>query len=671
MRDSVGEILRLERQVTRRRRLQSLQDGLVMSVIIGALIAAALVLLMNIRPVGFPRWAVIATVMSLSVGASLSRWLLVGGRQRPSALLIDESFNLDDRVASAISIIERGGARLPLEEALIEDTAARVGTKKAASVAPLALRRWHALSLISLSVLAVTLMIPAPSSPVTEALAAERADIASAGEHLEQTAAEIEQVAPSGTETATLAKEQGEVGRGFRLSPATRAEAFRRLSALEDRIRHRRDDLATTRADEIVSLADRRLGTALPTLSNARKRNDSSENRQAESIEPIAASASKSEADKREEAAAKNSQQPGQPAGTQPDKLERTKSRPPAIPNGKSGKSEAPDNKVDQKPGDQRPGGERVDQKPGDQSSNRRGPGDVKPADAKDDAKGSVDSANKSSAEQSARDREAADQQPSKLPDGSIEALKAVPDSLAAQAAKALPKLSAELIKKAAELRADELTPADIEKLRKAAESLARDLAEIGQSKELQQALKEMAREVRPEQLEQVARELAGQEQLKQELEAVGRLLAENQQAKEIAAGLSGQFARQREERAKRNQGPRGGIQNSDTRNQDFAGMPDKRNRPVDPLKAETDQRLGSRGKQATTLKGKLQQGTAGEYLYLQSKPGVGAARAPYSSAYPQYRREAERAVQRSQVPPNLRTAVRKYFDAINPDAKK
>jgi hypothetical protein len=70
-------------------------------------------------------------------------------------------------------------------------------------------------------------------------------------------------------------------------------------------------------------------------------------------------------------------------------------------------------------------------------------------------------------------------------------------------------------------------------------------------------------------------------------------------------------------------------------------------------------------------LKGKLQQGFGGEYLYLQTKAGVGAARTPYSSAYPQYRREAERSVQRSQVPPNLRSVVRKYFDAINPDAKK
>jgi hypothetical protein len=70
-------------------------------------------------------------------------------------------------------------------------------------------------------------------------------------------------------------------------------------------------------------------------------------------------------------------------------------------------------------------------------------------------------------------------------------------------------------------------------------------------------------------------------------------------------------------------------------------------------------------------LQGKLQQGSRGEYLYLQSKAGTGAARAPYSAAYPQYRREAERSVQRTQVPPNLRSVVRRYFDAINPESKR
>jgi hypothetical protein len=72
-----------------------------------------------------------------------------------------------------------------------------------------------------------------------------------------------------------------------------------------------------------------------------------------------------------------------------------------------------------------------------------------------------------------------------------------------------------------------------------------------------------------------------------------------------------------------------------------------------------------------SVVKGKLQQRPGGEYLFLQSRSDVGAARAPYSSAYPQYRREAERTVQRSQIPTHMRSVVLRYFEAINPDGKK
>jgi hypothetical protein len=246
---------------------------------------------------------------------------------------------------------------------------------------------------------------------------------------------------------------------------------------------------------------------------------------------------------------------------------------------------------------------------------------------------------------------------------------------LAEQAAKALPRISEELLKKAAELRANELSPADIEKLRKAAESLSRDLAPIAQSKELQQALQEMARQIRPEQIEQVARELGNQEKLKQELEAAARLLMENQHAKDMVAGLAGQFARVRDDKRQQENGrPSGksGMRDEETRARNQASGSNRANAGGAPEKLETaaDRPLAGEGRDSS-LKGRLQQGSGGQYLYLQSKAGAGAARAPYSSAYPQYRREAERSVQRSQVPPNLRSVVRKYFDAINPDAKK
>ena len=639
-----AKIVRLERRVMWRKRLLSLQDGLVLAVLMGGLMAAALVLLARLRPIGLPSWAVIVGAMSLTVAAALTRSFLTRASVSDAAFLIDESLKLDDRMATSHLIIGRGGPRRGLEEALIEDAADRVSNQRAASVVPFRIRRWYTLSLVSLVGLVAALMIPARSLPVAEALAAERADIESAGEHLEQTAAEVEQAVPPGTETATLAKEQAELGRGFRRSPATRAEAFRRLSSLEGRIRRRRDDLASTRADEIISLADRRLGAALSTLATPhRKRREADESRLASPADELA-SASKREPNKgQSEAGPQN--RPREPVpgkdmkadslGTDSTKPDPRVAKETAGESGASGDQKPPE----QKPSDLKAGGERT----GDLNTGERKTGD---------------------------------QQPSEQPTGSLDALKAVPNSLAEQAAKTLPRMSEELLKKAAELRANELSPADIDTLRKAAESLSRDLARIAQSKELQQALQEMARQIRPEQIEQVARELGNQEKLKQELDAAVRLLMENQQAKEMVAGLAGQFARMRDEKRQQDNGQRRGgrsymrDEESPARNQASRG--NRANAGVAPEKLQTaaDRRLAGEGR-LSSLRGKLQQGSGGEYLYMQTKAGVGAARAPYSSAYPQYRREAERSVQRSQVPTNLRSLVRKYFDAINPDAKR
>ena len=214
-----------------------------------------------------------------------------------------------------------------------------------------------------------------------------------------------------------------------------------------------------------------------------------------------------------------------------------------------------------------------ANQKPNDQK-----PGETAPAEPNANAQKPADQS----------ERKADGQPTADLPAGSVEALKAVPDSLVQQSAKALPKMSAELLKKAAQLRARELSPADIERLRKAAESLARDLAKIEQSKELQKALEEMARQTDPQQIEQVARELGNQEDLKQELEAAGRLLSENQQAKEMVAGLDGQLARMQEQRRQRGDNSRGtskanvGGEESGRREPSFAEQPRRRIREND-----------------------------------------------------------------------------------------
>ncbi|HSQ19853.1 MAG TPA: hypothetical protein VLR92_05710, partial [Blastocatellia bacterium] len=295
-----------------------------------------------------------------------------------------------------------------------------------------------------------------------------------------------------------------------------------------------------------------------------------------------------------------------------------------------------------------------------------RQPSEQKPGDLKT---GGEKSSDQPTAESKPEDKPLGEQ-----PAGAPESPGAAPDSLAEQSMKALPKMSDELLKKAAELRAKELSPGDIEKLRKAAELLSRDLAQIGQSKELQQALKEMARSIRPEQIEQAARALGNQEKLKQELDAAARLLAENQQAKEMVAGLVDRFARIEGEKDQHDN--RRGADKSDlreqgnrARNQVLSGTRGGQGQAPEKL-GTFDKRLDGKGRESG-LQGKLQKRSGGEYLYLQSKAGTGAAHVPYASVYPQYRREAERSVQRTQVPPKLRSVVRKYFDAINPGPKK
>lgn len=461
------------------------------------------------------------------------------------------------------------------------------------------------------------------------------------------------------------------------------------LSLLEARIRGRHDDLASTRADEIVSLADRRLGAALSTLATPhRKKLESDESRLASPADELAGASkrepntetragppsgeqkpSESSREKALKSRPSDSRTQAQTKGDQPNTAgPKTKGQAGAEPQNRpqepvSGK----DLKADSTRTDSTKPDPRVAKTAGEPgASGHQKPAEQKPSDPKADGEktGALNTG----------ERKADDKQPSEHPTGSLDALKAVPNALAEQAAKALPRISAELLKKAAELRANELSPADIEKLRKAAESLSRDLAPIAQSKELQQALQEMTRQIRPEQIEQVARELENKEKLKQELDAAARLLMENQQAKEMVAGLAGQFARVRDEKRHDNRqaSSKSGMGEEETRARNQDARSNRANTGGAPEKSETaaDRRLAGQGRDSS-LKGKLQQGSGGEYLYLQTKTGVGAARAPYSSAYPQYRREAERSVQRSQVPPNLRSVVRKYFDAINPDAKK
>jgi hypothetical protein len=234
-------------------------------------------------------------------------------------------------------------------------------------------------------------------------------------------------------------------------------------------------------------------------------------------------------------------------------------------------------------------------------------------------------------------------------------------------------------MKQALELKAGQLDEKDIRNLVNAAKLLSKDLEKLAQSKELRQALEEMARNINPEQLEQVARELSRQEGLKQELEAAARLLAENQQAREIVAGMAETVEPFRDQlrgargidaptgTQPRNRGDRGAANGGaagDTKPKDTMGAAGETIEPLD-LRAQ----LENKGR-AVRPGGRLGTGESGQSLYLQSKAGTGRARVPYSTAYPRYRRDAERRVVRSQVPPAMRSMVRSYFDVINPNDK-
>jgi len=692
MSEAVAKILRLERGVTLRQRLLSLQDGLVLSVIVVGLAFAAVVTLVRLRTIAIPAWAMVIGAISLATVTALTHWLFTRSAEAEAAFRIDETLNLDDRIATSRLIIRRGGPSNALEGALIEDSALHLGDRRASAVIPFRTRRWYALSMFSFIAVGVALMIPTRLVPVNETLAAERSDIESAGDRLEQAATDIEKALPPGSETASLAKEQAEVGRGFRRSGATRAEALRRLSALEERIRRRHDDLASTRADEIVSLADRRLGSALSTSNRQRAKIETDESGGTKLAE------TETKAGERKRAATKEAS-----VTTPSDAGESRESSQEAVAtSGEAGLRRPPSSRRDQPNVDPATTAER--RQPGakkrtHETARGKGSRTGDPSEAESTSSGPRGAPNAEKAgetsqrpddqtsgdpkhggglagDQSASERKESGQRSSELPAGALDALKAVPSSLAEQAGKAIPKVSEELLKKAAELRANQLNESDIAKLRKAAELLSRDLSVIGQSKELQKALEEMARQIRPDQIEQVARELGNNEKLKQELGAAARLLSENHQAKETVAGLTGQFARMQDQRHRPDNDQQSAGQ-SDLRSQQRRpsdqGPQSNRasaGRAPEKLDTATDRQLAGQGRKSS-LNGKLQPGSGGEYLYLQSKAGIGAARAPYSSAYPQYRREVERSVQRSEVPPSLRSVVRKYFDAINPDSKR
>jgi hypothetical protein len=697
MSDAALNIKQFERQVMWRKRLLALQDRIALAILMSCVVAAGFVLLARLKEGGSILWAVVIAVLAVELGAFLVNWMMTRANERDAAFVIDDRLELEDRVITAHEIIERGGPKKVVETALIEDAASRVADQRAASVVPYHLKKWHAVSLVGVALLVAAIMVPQKALPGGEAIADARADIQAAGEQLEQTAAEAEQIAPSGSETAKLASEQAELGRSFRRSNETRAEALKKLSSLEGRIRDRHDVLASTRADEIVNIAQQRLRAAISARPKQRSQPEANENgdaRQQSQGSSAEAGADAKDAKDAQQKATEKSESKSLNSSSKPERarvsakasnsnsgdISSAQSAARPAEQKQSNANQAADKsslKADAQPDSQGQAGEPKPQnplqKPVSSPNAQSSAADKNDANAQKerDQKGSeAKDAGENAEGQKEGDQkgQASDEQ---KPDGDQPATNPMGGLVAQQAVKALPQISEELMKKAAQLRAGQLSPEDIKQLVQAAQFLSRDLSQIAQSKELQQALEQMVKQINPEQIEQVARQLMNQEQLKRELEAAARLMMQNQQAKEMVAGIKQNV----ENFAKQFRGPEDGEQRNRSRGKGGNGAGDgKGNAGGDSRlqlgKPADNQKLKGQGKQSN-VGGNLQRSTGGEYLYLQTRAGAGAARAPYSSAYPQYRREAERSVQRSQVPPHMRSVVRNYFDAINPDASK
>ncbi|MCI0488391.1 MAG: hypothetical protein L0229_17515 [Blastocatellia bacterium] len=671
--------IRFERRVARRMRALALQDILALALLIGGILSAAAVLYIRLRPLQTSVWAAAAIVMGVATALALVRWFAKRATERDAAFEIDRALALEDRAATAQSVIERGGPHRAVETALLDDAAERVARARPSSVAPYRLSYRHILGLLGVIAVLVAVMIPERSLPGGAAVAEAREDIQTAGEQLEQTAEEIEKIAPPDTETAGLAREQAELGRALRRSVGTRAEALKKLSALEERIRKRHDELASTRADEIVSLAENRFESALSEKPKA-----APDKQSANKIEDLDAQPGEMEGVTPATDAARNPDEKDIQAQTKPGPADSKRVNSDASKKGdeskptgehdaaeakrvgergddKSTPNRAAENRTDDKAGATETGGDKNPNvgeqgaKAGGQSDTEGRAGETGDKTETQPAGGDDPAGDKSGEEQKAEgDR--------KTPGGTT-------GFMAEQAAKSL---SGELLKKAEQLRAGQLSAEDIKRIAEAADSLAKDLTPLAESKEFQQSLEQLARQVDPEQLERVARELLSREDVRKELEAAARLLMQNRQAKEIASGMAEKFGRRADEmRAQvRERLPKtgeGGLRGNNSRPGKGVGRDGRRNQLE---KANGENPLSGRGKE-TSLGGQLQRHKGGEYLYLEARPGSGAARTPYSSVYPQYRREAERSVERSQIPLRYRSVIRDYFDSINPDAKK
>ncbi len=468
--------------------------------------------------------------------------------------MIDGALGLDDRLITAAAIDSSGGPRQPMEHALIEDAAGRIADAQPSSIVPYRRPRHVSYALIGLVALTVAVAIPQKALPQSEEAVIARADIQSAGELLAQSAEQIGEAIEPGTTTAQLAKEQADLGRMLKASGEDRTDALKKLSALGDRIQQRHRELEATRADEIVSLADQKLRAALEPGSN---------NQRAGKKPTTESDAGEGLKDAPEMAGTKKDS--GEQQGTKQASAEAAGKTP--TPQETAGRQKESD--VASKTSADRRNGNVAGENPaaartGTEAQNKPQqpvPGEAGQPSTPQQSTPQAGGAQGQPAQQQTPEQAGGQGEQNKQSDSQSESGD-LAGALAGQAAKALPSLSEQLLQKAGELRANQLDPATIAALSNAAASLAKDLSSIAQSKDFQQALEQMARQINPEQLEQVARELMKNEQLMRELQAAAKLLSENQQAKDMVAGLArslGGDARRAGEEAARRAGQQAG----------------------------------------------------------------------------------------------------------------
>lgn len=685
MNDPAATIALIEARVRRRMRLRAAGDWVGLAIVCGAVALGGLVIcnqfqstrVLVTRLANAPVWVYLAALVLLVALVILFNKLrpnrgnsAVRATGSDPAFAIDRAFRLDDRVPTASAIVRRGGQlHSPFEAALIEDVAERLGRIDPAAVVRYRLPSlsdaaqcagaWVLAAGVVVTLLLVSRFWVAASGQAVMVQPEEAAAIETAGTKLETASVEVEKSLKPGTETSGLAREQAELARSLRRS-GSRAEALRKLSALAERIRTRHDQLAKTRADEVVDLAERRFEPALqPKRAAGPRKIQAGET----STEPQSHKPTESPKADKQEAGAEDRARVEGGSTVEQQKSARDQSQAPNDPRpaaGETAPNAAPDTSKSDPPVQ----------------------GSTEKALSEPPAAGDSKVASPSPTEASTPQDRSGSKEAGKG-DGD-QAGPSLAGGLLGEAAKAAPGLSAQLLKKAAELRANKLSEAEIKQLAQAAKDLSRDLEKLASSKEFQQTVEQMARSIDPAQIEQVARELANQEDLRRELQAAAKLMVENRDARDTIAGFAQQAAEMREriEQAgglsdRGRETGRAGAGGSGSATDREGGRDLTRTGASDQTAQQPKSGVDSRDRNhadavdVARRAGALRANEKEDKLYVKPSGGAVAARVPYSTAYPGYRREAERSVERSQVPARLRSVVRTYFDSINPDTQR